>query len=704
MRNSFILFFILIELLYVPVLSKSNIDFNLLMERIRTKSNDIELDKFIIDQFDINKGYFVDIDYKDTSRTNWEPIEHLKRLYTISILYTDSSGIYFNSNLLYEIILKGLDFWNKFNPECDNWWYNQIAEPQLIGLILIQMRDGQNKIPEKIEHSLLEHMKKYGGNPDNWTGANRVDVALHCIYRACLLKDRQTLIESVNSAFSTLSYTRNNEGFQYDGSFLQHDLQLYIGGYGEVMIDGITKLAMYVRGMECELCGEKIKILSNFIRFTYLNTIRNNYMLFNVLGRSISRPNALLNFNYKKIVYRMLFLDPAHCKDYKNVLDNFNSVNIKPFHAHYYCGDYTLHVRPNYIFDVRMVSDRTVRCESVNNENLKSYFLSDGCTGIVSTGKEYYNIFPLWDWTRLPGVTSPLLDTIPFKNRKTWQMRGITKFSGGVSDSIYGCSAYSYYDSYSNLNTGASKSWFFFDDEIVCLGNVSSKSNRSVYTTVNQCWYNEDNSYFIDNSNINHHIKKNTIYNDSIKYILNDGIGYLFPQGGNVIIDNQEKKGCWYDINKTSSEQEIKGDVITISLDHGVNPSNNSYSYIILPKMKSKEQIREYINKNNIEVVANNNRIQSVYNHNLKIWYVVFFDAGNLSFNGMTIDVDKGCLLMIKELNRNLIKLSIVEPTQSKQSIIVKIKKGEFVSKEISMLFDDDLLNLGSTKTIEIQL
>ena len=128
MRNSFILFFILIELLYVPVLSKSNIDFNLLMERIRTKSNDIELDKFIIDQFDINKGYFVDIDYKDTSRTNWEPIEHLKRLYTISILYTDSSGIYFNSNLLYEIILKGLDFWNKFNPECDNCELKEICK------------------------------------------------------------------------------------------------------------------------------------------------------------------------------------------------------------------------------------------------------------------------------------------------------------------------------------------------------------------------------------------------------------------------------------------------------------------------------------------------------------------------------------------------------------------------------------------------
>lgn len=32
-----------------------------------------------------------------------------------------------------------------------------------------------------------------GGNSAKWTGANRIDIALHWLYRACLMEDEATL-------------------------------------------------------------------------------------------------------------------------------------------------------------------------------------------------------------------------------------------------------------------------------------------------------------------------------------------------------------------------------------------------------------------------------------------------------------------------------------------------------------------------------
>ena len=45
---------------------------------------------------------------------------------------------------------------------------------------------------------------------------------------------------------------------------------------------------------------------------------------------------------------------------------------------------------------------------------------------------------------------------------------GTSTYAGGVSDSIYGATAYAYMDTNPEVNTGAKKSWYFFDNEVVC--------------------------------------------------------------------------------------------------------------------------------------------------------------------------------------------------------------------------------------------
>lgn len=180
-----------------------------------------------------------------------------------------------------------------------------------------------------------------------------------------------------------------------------------------------------------------------------------------------------------------------------------------------------------------MVSNRTMRCEYGNGENLKTYFMSDGCTNIVTEGDEYARIFPVWNWNRIPGVTAPQLDTIP-RTVIDWQTKGTSVFAGGVSDSLYGVSVYSYFDTYADINTAAKKSWFFFDDEIICLGaGVNSTAGVPVCTTINQCLLSKK-EVILSQSKKHSVVKEGDFVYDSPEWVLHNGIGYVFPAGGNL--------------------------------------------------------------------------------------------------------------------------------------------------------------------------
>lgn len=181
---------------------------------------------------------------------------------------------------------------------------------------------------------------------------------------------------------------------------------------------------------------EKIQLLSKFMRQTYYQAIRGKYMLFDVLGRGISRKDITDKSATALFAERMAVLDPEHIEEYKAIIARLKDeqaadYKLKPLHTHYFRGDYTLHVRPGYTFDVRTVSTRTMRCEYGNGENLKTYFMSDGCTNIVTQGNEYANIFPAWNWRRIPGTTAPQLDTIPMA-ASDWQTRELPLCRRGV--------------------------------------------------------------------------------------------------------------------------------------------------------------------------------------------------------------------------------------------------------------------------------
>ena len=254
-----------------------------------------------------------------------------------------------------------------------------------------------------------------------------------------------------------------------------------------------------------------------------------------------------------------------------------------------------------------------------------------------------------------------------------WQTRGTSTFAGGVSDSIYGVSAYSYTDNYAGVNTGAKKAWFFFDNEVVCLGaGINSTSHAPIYTTINQCLLNDKNILVSQNKKQTA-IKKGEFSYDSPDWTLHNGIGYIFPQGGRIYLNNEQQAGSWYDINHTESKEMQHREVFTLGFDHGTTPHNATYAYIIIPGITSARQMDTYNKKNPVEILVNTDSMQIVRHKKLNIWQMVFYRKGTFTHKEITVKVDKACTLMLKNTHQDNAELHIADPAQSQSCVKVDV-------------------------------
>lgn len=683
-----------------------NNDFEVLMQKIRTDfAKNPSIDE-ALKKYNEADGSFTDVDYGSIQRTNWPPLEHIDRLYNFVFAYTNPSNKHYKDENLFIKIQQGLEYWHERNPWCHNWWYNQIAEPQRLGVLLIQMRTGAKQLNKELENKILERIKTDGGDPAKWTGANRTDIALHWIYRACLSENEADLKFALENVYNPIVYT-TKEGFQHDNSYFQHGQQLYIGGYGDEILKGVTQIAMYTKGTQYAIPQDKLALLSKFMRETYYSTIRGQYMLFDVLGRGVSRPGVTKKAHTALFAKRMVELDPEHANEFKEIIARLNGKQPANYalaakHTHYFRGDYTLHVRPTYTFDVRMVSTRTARCEYGNGENLKTYFMSDGCTNIVVDGNEYDEIFPVWNWTRIPGTTAPQVNEIPMA-ASDWQTPGTSTFAGGVSDSLYGASVYSYTDSYAGINTSARKAWFFFDDEVVCLGaGIHSTSPHPIFTTMNQCLSSAESALVCQKGKISD-INEGTFNYSSPEWILHNKVGYLLPDGQQVVATNQLQTGSWYDINHSTSKGAIQKKVFTLCLNHGITPELATYAYIVVPGIQSAEEMKNYRRKNNIKILANTENVQVVRNKKDGIWQMIFYNAGEFTSKDMTVRTNKGCALIIKNIDKYKAEIHIADPTQSQSGIAVNIYSKKR-SGTVNCDFSNSDVYAGRTQTFKIQL
>ncbi len=668
-------------LLILPTLLLAD-DYETIMQRIRNdyKQQNPDIEN-ILRQYDSKKGCFSDIDYSRTDKTNWPPYTHIERIKKFSYAYTHTGNKYYANDALYNKIIQALRYWQGQKTACDNWWYNRIAVPTDLGLTLIQMRVGKKRIPTKLENALLQYISKNSDAPKS-DDNSCVENVLIWMYRSCLQKNKADLTYAINAFTEILQFTTGT-GCQYDGSYFQHGKQLHTGSYGSNYFAYSTQIASYIQGTQFALSKEKTDFLSTALREIFYSSTRGKYISCTLCGRGISRPHALNMKEEKEYAERMITIDPAHADEYRTICRRIEekvapSEGISASHTHYFIGDYTRHIRPAYFFDVRMESTRTSRVEYGNGENLKGYFLSNGCTNLLKRGDEYYDIFPTWNWARIPGTTAPQMKDIPL-GKNEWAQPGTSTFAGGVSDSLYGATAYAYNDQYADIDTKAHKAWFFFDDEIVCLGaGITSTSGCEVMTTANQCLASGSGTvaYRVRGKKQYQMQKggKGLHGQTGIQWVTYDGVGYVFPQGGKIEMTCEKAQGAWYDINHVYSKEVKSNDVFTLAVTHGRNPSGATYAYYIVPDAKTATQLDQYMSGKHITILRNTEDLQAVYQQDLGIWQAVFYKKGVYTDSNISISVDKPCIVMLRKTADGHATFHIADPTQSQQPINATVR------------------------------
>ncbi|MFV0345891.1 MAG: polysaccharide lyase family 8 super-sandwich domain-containing protein [Bacteroidales bacterium] len=647
-------------------INEPSYDFEEMARRIKTElwskpaPNTDKLDELVNSQN--ADGSWADLDYGKLRKRERTSDGHLSRLLKLSIAVTNENCPKYSDKAYLNAISKGLIFWKSSNTVAINWWYNEIFFPQRLGEILILLHDFKQNIGHRDikidEAELIKLFKPQAPNGvlSHTSGANAIDIATHYIYRGILTGNGKLIKDTRDTINNTLT-----DKIGADLIYKDHGPQIQIASYGLVYCSGLIRLAAILADSPAafDVNSDKFGKVLKFIREVQIASIRGQSWDFSVMGRAVARRGALrAGLPYLK--YLADYVDPANAEIYLNALariknDKPANSNIREFNKHYWNSDYTQHVRRNYLFTVRNTSTRTVEAEQGNGENTKANYFSYGATFLSVDGTEYMNLMHSWDWNMIPGTTFAYTGTFP--RRRNWGFNfGKTAFVGGVSDSTYGAATLDL-DKY---GVRAKKSWFFFDNEMVCLGTgISDSSGGDLRTTINQAWlqggifakaYKQDKEIELSSKNKEQRI-------DNQLYIRQGKLAYFFPQSTKIS----------YSSTPAKIQNNNANEVFCLWIDHGTKSANATYSYIVVPNIDNQQKADEY-QQNNIEIIINSSEQQAVYHKKLDILETIFHKAGTLKFDDTSIEANHACALML----RNGI-LTVSDPSQSLTEIEISI-------------------------------
>ncbi|WP_296635710.1 polysaccharide lyase family 8 super-sandwich domain-containing protein [Polaribacter sp.] len=643
-------------------------------------------------------GSWTEIDYNDTT-IPWEPFNHLKKLRNFSLAYTLPSSTHYKSTSLFNAIEKALEYWDIQDPQTtnNNWW-NIIGTPKELGLVLVILRAGEQNIEAALETNLTNQMNR--GDIYGTTGANQLDIAIHFLYRGVLKESVSITNTAVTQAFLPIKLSSGSEELQHDFSFRQHGPQMAIFSYGRVFIEGEISMAYRLRGTSYAIPASKLDLLVQFTNKTVLNILRGQHADFSTIGRGVTRNDLTFSASFVNTLKQLKLLDPENSNAYDAAIARLEgsqpaSYMVNDNHTQYWRSDFALHNRSGYSFSVRSSSTKVEKTEHINGENLKGNYLADGGNCIMVDGDEYYNIFPVWDWSKIPGTTIPAVTSFPLPERSG--VLGKSTFSGGVSDGIYGIKTY-YQTEY---KTFAKKGWFFFDDEVVCLGSeITSTASQTIASTLNQSHL--DGSIIVsengDPTTLNSGLHT---YNNTADWLLHDNIGYFFPSGGQLNISNQAQSGSWKSINNLRSDELITEDVFKLWLDHGVQPTNSSYAYIVVPNKTTVAEMQNY-DQSTITILENSNDIQAVRHNDLNLLQIIFYKAGVYHYDSVKIQVDKRCVMMLKNIGTPEVTIHVADPSKSSTNINAYFNFPEIAATRYLNLNLSDGAYAGSTSEFTI--
>ncbi len=607
-----------------------------------------------------DNGSWPDINYKDVSNTGWEHDRHWANMLTLSAAYRHPGSAFRGRASVRSAVLAALDFWLERDFQCKNWYKNIISTPRDLSSVLLLMNEELSDAQQKKAYAIADRANM----KSRWarSGADRSRIAGIIAKMALVKRDPEAMRRAIE-VMSKAVHVTSQRGVQADMSY-QHrnDHVTSTLTYGIAYIRDSARMARKVAGTAFEFPENKQKLMIDF----YLDGIAKSMAHGHFIdpqqeNRGISRRRT---GEMGAAVPLMLMEISSYRRDELKELIAVRREERAPdyrFNKYFWRSAYQTHQRPEYFTSVRMYSKRNRSMEmAYNEEGLQNHYLADGANFLIRTGQEYRNIFPVYDWRKIPGTTVVQKKGMPHPNEI--QQAGRTDFVGGVSDGIYGAAVFDFDSPLDDLK--AKKAWFFFDREYVCLGaGIRSGETHPVATTVNQSLLN-GRIVALDAQGARvvprgeHKLRKPRV-------VWHDQVAYIFNEEADVRLKNDKAKGSWWRITRQAWARgaTVQKDRFMLWIDHGTAPENADYAYLVVPGLKPKE-VDAYVAAPPVRILSNTSELQAVAHAGLGFAFGIFHEAGVMSIpNGPRLDLARPGLALCRMENGRVRRLAVADPT-----------------------------------------
>ena len=542
-------------------------------------------------------------------------------------------------------------------------------------------------------------------------GANLVWTATVVGVRAAIVRDASKLTTASGSLSSVFLNVTSGDGFRADGSFVYHGIYAYAGSYGESLIQFIVPLVDMLNGSRWAVTDPNEANMFQWVYNSFQPVIYNGLIMDMVRGRAISRFDETSQFiggeTVAAIIRMAQFASPVDAAAYKSMAkywmqadtvtnfvastdlgtvalaesiltdDSIPSRGELIGHYTFAQMDRVVHLQPGYAFGVSMFSSRMGNFESINQENLHGWYTGYGMTYIYNADQTQFDdcFWPTVNPYQLPGTTvdtqfrAALVPANGYSSSGS-AFLGTNNWVGGATLNNWGAAGMQM--NAWNTDLVAKKSWFMFNDEIVCLGaGIICTSNQDVQTIVeNRKLTGAGTNDFVVNGVEEPGALNWTGYLSSVSWAHLTGntagadIGYYFPQPATLKSSRTIGTGSWYAINPYevgSPTNLLSRNYLALWFDHGTNPVNSSYSYVLLPG-KSATDTATYAASPQVSVMQNSGSIQAVSQGPLGVTAANFWNDGVQSVGGITVNRKASVVVQLTETN---VAVAVADPTQT---------------------------------------
>ncbi|MEU5597805.1 polysaccharide lyase 8 family protein [Streptomyces sp. NPDC020298] len=637
------------------------------------------------------------------------------RLWTMTQAYVQAgTGATGDESLLADV-LRGLDHlsvtvYNPATTRYGNWWEWQIGSPRLLMDITAALYDHLGDARTAAACAAVDHfipdamLTDYSGTS---TGANRVDLCRSVALRGILGRAADRIALARDALSPVFPYVTTGDGLYADGSFVQHTWVAYSGTYGQVMLDGLGRLLTLLAGSQWAVTDPQRQNVLDSVEQAYAPLIHDGLVMDCVNGRAISRGYLKSDdlhvmrsdhFHGQLLIASLALLAGAASEGererwYGRIkgwierdtvsrlltapqfdigdLARLHAVAAAPVaaapeptgHRLFAAMDRAVHRAahrgPGFVAALSMSSDRIASYECGNGENPRGWHTGAGmlCWWAGGHGDQYTDWFwPTVNWYRLPGTT---VSTKPLADRAGGEWgapKPDVRWVGGTTDGEYAVVGQHVKGLDSTLR--ARKSWYFVADAVICLGAGITCADGVPVETV------------VDNRNLGEGGTQAFVRGPGWAHLEGHG-GWVLPYGdrGPSTLSTtpptlrtlrEDRTGAWSDINTTSTAERRTRRWQTLWLDHGIDPTDATYVYLLLPGASCHQVAARAADRRWLSVLANDARRQAVAVPSLGLIAANFWRAATAG----PLTASAGASVLVRRRGRTA-RLCVGEPPRT---------------------------------------